>query len=214
MADGPDRIGHLVPAARAEERWDLGGRIGPGGPGTTFRGRRRQDGRTACIKILNDNGNSERRRRFFEEANALAGVSSSRVPRLIETNATGDTLKPSKDAPVLYLATDFVEGKTLAERVGNEGALPIALAVGMTVAILDALAELHPTRVHRDLPLNFFMERYTESFAVEVSAFVDAVLHDKPVPVGGYDGRVPVVMGLAAGKSHRWRRPVKLSEIG
>jgi myo-inositol 2-dehydrogenase/D-chiro-inositol 1-dehydrogenase len=68
--------------------------------------------------------------------------------------------------------------------------------------------------VRRDLPLNFFMDRYTESFANEMTAFVDAVLHDKPVLVAGIDGRVPVVMGLAAGKSHREGRPVKLSEIG
>ena len=67
--------------------------------------------------------------------------------------------------------------------------------------------------VRRDLPLNFFMDRYTESFCVELSAFVDAVLHDRPVPVTGEDARVPVVMGLAAGKSYREGRPVKLSEI-
>ncbi len=58
------------------------------------------------------------------------------------------------------------------------------------------------------------MDRYTESFATEVAAFVNAVLNDRPVPVTGEDARVPVVMGLAAGKSHRERRPVKLSEIG
>jgi myo-inositol 2-dehydrogenase/D-chiro-inositol 1-dehydrogenase len=69
------------------------------------------------------------------------------------------------------------------------------------------------TAVRRDLPLNFFMDRYTESFANEMVAFVDAVLHDKPVPVTGSDARVPVVMGLAAGKSHREGRPVKMSEI-
>jgi myo-inositol 2-dehydrogenase / D-chiro-inositol 1-dehydrogenase len=68
--------------------------------------------------------------------------------------------------------------------------------------------------VRRDLPLNFFMDRYTESFETEVIAFVDAVLHDRPVPVTGADARVPVVMGLAAGKSYREGRPVKLSEIG
>jgi myo-inositol 2-dehydrogenase / D-chiro-inositol 1-dehydrogenase len=68
--------------------------------------------------------------------------------------------------------------------------------------------------VHRDLPLNFFMDRYTESFAVEVTAFVDAVLNDKPVPVSGHDGRVPVVMGLAAGKSYREGRSVALRDIG
>jgi myo-inositol 2-dehydrogenase / D-chiro-inositol 1-dehydrogenase len=67
--------------------------------------------------------------------------------------------------------------------------------------------------VHRDLPLNFFMDRYTESFGAEVIAFVDAVLHDRPVPVGGRDARVPVVMGLAAKKSYLAGRPVKLSEV-
>ena len=68
--------------------------------------------------------------------------------------------------------------------------------------------------VRRDLPLNFFMDRYTESFATEVAAFIDAVANDKPVPVTGRDARVPVVMGLAAEKSYREGRPVKLSEIG
>jgi myo-inositol 2-dehydrogenase/D-chiro-inositol 1-dehydrogenase len=67
--------------------------------------------------------------------------------------------------------------------------------------------------IRRDLPLNFFMDRYTDSFRAEVSEFVDAVLHDKPVPVGGHDGRVPVVMALAAQKSHRENRPVRLEEI-
>ncbi len=68
--------------------------------------------------------------------------------------------------------------------------------------------------VRRDLPLNFFMERYTESFVNELRAFVKAVAEDKPTPVTGMDGRIPVVMGLAARKSHDERRPVRLSEIG
>ena len=68
--------------------------------------------------------------------------------------------------------------------------------------------------VRRDLPLNFFMDRYTESFATEVAAFVDAVANDGLVPVTGRDARFPVVMGLAAMKSYREGRPVKLSEIG
>jgi myo-inositol 2-dehydrogenase/D-chiro-inositol 1-dehydrogenase len=67
--------------------------------------------------------------------------------------------------------------------------------------------------VHRDLPLNFFMERYAESFASELAAFVAAVVDDKPTPVTGADGRVPVVMALAARKSHDERRPVRLEEI-
>lgn len=65
--------------------------------------------------------------------------------------------------------------------------------------------------VRRDLPLNFFMERYTESFATELRAFVEAVLEDKPTPVTGIDGRIPVVMALAARKSYDEHRPVQLS---
>lgn len=68
--------------------------------------------------------------------------------------------------------------------------------------------------VHRDLPMNFFMDRYTDSYANEMIAFVDAIVNDKPVPVVGNDGRVPVVMAMAGMLSIKENRPVKLSEIG
>ncbi|MFN8481839.1 MAG: inositol 2-dehydrogenase [Anaerolineae bacterium] len=67
--------------------------------------------------------------------------------------------------------------------------------------------------VHRDLPLYFFLERYAESFAREMAAFVDAALHDKPTPVTGADGRAPVVLAVAARKSVDENRPVKIGEI-
>jgi len=70
------------------------------------------------------------------------------------------------------------------------------------------------TAVRRDLPLNFFMDRYTESFASELRAFVGAVLEDKPTAVTGIDGRIPVVMGLAARRSYDEHRPVRLEEMG
>src|ERR1019366_2544561 len=65
------------------------------------------------------------------------------------------------------------------------------------------------TEVRRDLPLNFFMDRYTESFASEVRAFVQAVREDQPTRVAGIDGLVAVVMGLAARKSYDEHRPVR-----
>jgi myo-inositol 2-dehydrogenase/D-chiro-inositol 1-dehydrogenase len=69
------------------------------------------------------------------------------------------------------------------------------------------------TAVWRELPLHFFMERYTESFVNELRAFVEAVLLDRPVPVEGVDGRIAVVMGLAARKSYDEHRPVRLAEV-
>ena len=92
--------------------------------------------------------------------------------------------------------------------LGSKGAIATANNYPNAATVSDGAS------VRRDLPLNFFMDRYTESFATEMAAFVDAVLNDKPTPVTGHDGRVPVVMGLAAGKSYREGRPVKLSEMG
>jgi myo-inositol 2-dehydrogenase/D-chiro-inositol 1-dehydrogenase len=68
-------------------------------------------------------------------------------------------------------------------------------------------------RVGRDLPFHFFMDRYTESFANELRSFVDAVREDRPTAVNGMDGRIPVVMALAARKSYDERRPVRLEEV-
>jgi myo-inositol 2-dehydrogenase / D-chiro-inositol 1-dehydrogenase len=68
--------------------------------------------------------------------------------------------------------------------------------------------------VYSDLPFNFFMQRYTDSFAAEIQAFTASVLDDKPIAVTGAESRTPVVMALAAGKSSQEHRPVRLSEIG
>ncbi len=68
-------------------------------------------------------------------------------------------------------------------------------------------------RVWRDLPVHFFMERFVESYVAELQAFSKAVIEDEPVPVTGEDGRVPVVMGLAARASYDTNRPVRLEEV-
>jgi myo-inositol 2-dehydrogenase/D-chiro-inositol 1-dehydrogenase len=64
------------------------------------------------------------------------------------------------------------------------------------------------------LPLNFFLERYEKSYMNEMQEFVNALIHQREMPVGGEDGLISLKMGLAAGKSMEENRPVKLSEIG
>jgi myo-inositol 2-dehydrogenase / D-chiro-inositol 1-dehydrogenase len=63
------------------------------------------------------------------------------------------------------------------------------------------------------LPLDFFLDRYADSYLVEMTEFVDAVRNDKRPTVTGRDGRVPVLVALAAMKSMKDRRAVKISEI-
>ena len=67
--------------------------------------------------------------------------------------------------------------------------------------------------VHEAKPLHFFLERYAEAYVIEMRAFVEAVLKNQMPPVSGVDGWQPVVMGLAATRSLREGRPVKLTEI-
>lgn len=67
--------------------------------------------------------------------------------------------------------------------------------------------------IYHDKPLYFFVERYNESYFREISSFLEAVLSNNLPQVTGKDGRIPVVMGLAARKSYDENRPVKLSEV-
>ncbi|MFQ5437185.1 MAG: inositol 2-dehydrogenase, partial [Anaerolineae bacterium] len=62
-------------------------------------------------------------------------------------------------------------------------------------------------------PLYFFLERYMDSYVTEMQEFVDAVVGGKSPPVVGEDGRIPVIIGLAAQKSLQENRPVRLDEI-
>ena len=67
--------------------------------------------------------------------------------------------------------------------------------------------------VRQDLPLHFFVERYFESYVVEMRAFVQAIANGQPVPVVGNDGRAPVLLAMAGMRSLEEKRPVKLAEL-
>ncbi len=60
----------------------------------------------------------------------------------------------------------------------------------------------------------FFLDRYIPSYIEEWKAFVSYVTSGGPSPVSAADGRAPLVIGLAAWKSYRERRPVRCDEIG
>jgi myo-inositol 2-dehydrogenase/D-chiro-inositol 1-dehydrogenase len=93
------------------------------------------------------------------------------------------------------------------EVLGSRGMVSTANQYPNAATISDAGS------VRRDVPLHFFMQRYTESYLQEMAAFVDAVLHDTPVPVDGRAGRQAVVLGVAAERSYREHRPVRVDEI-
>jgi myo-inositol 2-dehydrogenase/D-chiro-inositol 1-dehydrogenase len=62
-------------------------------------------------------------------------------------------------------------------------------------------------------PTWFFLERYNNAFISEAQDFVDSILKGAPTPVGGKDGLMSVYIAIAADKSLRENRPVKLDEV-
>jgi myo-inositol 2-dehydrogenase/D-chiro-inositol 1-dehydrogenase len=94
------------------------------------------------------------------------------------------------------------------EVFGSEGVIVVANDTPHTAVYSNVEG------VHSAKPLHFFLERYTEAYVAEMKAFIEAIVGNTPPPVTGLDARIPVVMGLAAWKSYRENRPVKLSEIG
>jgi len=58
--------------------------------------------------------------------------------------------------------------------------------------------------------LFFFLERYKEAYVAEMKEFVDCVQNDKTPSVGGIDGLKSVILGLAAQKSLKEKRIVRV----
>ena len=93
------------------------------------------------------------------------------------------------------------------EVLGEKGALFAENPCPHTAIHVDSEGYHSPPLHH------FFVERYREAYIAEMEAFVEAVREGKKPPVTGMDGKVPVVIGYAAQRSHEEGRPVKLTEV-
>jgi myo-inositol 2-dehydrogenase / D-chiro-inositol 1-dehydrogenase len=78
---------------------------------------------------------------------------------------------------------------------------------GHTGGVITADGERRPPHPY------FFLERYLPSYVREWEAFVDAVKGGEDPPVSTADARAPLVIGLAAGRSLREGRPVRVKEV-
>jgi myo-inositol 2-dehydrogenase/D-chiro-inositol 1-dehydrogenase len=87
---------------------------------------------------------------------------------------------------------------------GAKGRLIAGNHTATTVELANAAA------VSADNPLHFFLERYAAAYRLELAAFVDALVNQRPMPVGAADGRRALVLAEAATESIRSGRPVSV----
>jgi WD40 repeat protein/serine/threonine protein kinase len=142
----------LVPGA-ALAAFTIMRRLGRGGMGEVFLARDTQLGRKVALKIIRPEqlGSVEARERFLFEARTTARFNH---PNIVTVYAVGE----ERGHP--YLALEYVEGQTLAQRLAQERpALHEVLRLGQVVA--EAVAEAHRHGVlHRDLkPANVLIGR-------------------------------------------------------
>tara|TARA_R110000751_G_scaffold307512_1_gene429195 strand:+ start:1661 stop:2671 length:1011 start_codon:yes stop_codon:yes gene_type:complete len=68
--------------------------------------------------------------------------------------------------------------------------------------------------IHGSLPLHFFLERYAMAYKSEMASYVASLKNGDAMEVDGTDGLRSLQIGLAAIKSLKEKRPVKIAEIG
>ncbi|KQN72577.1 inositol 2-dehydrogenase [Devosia sp. Leaf64] len=90
---------------------------------------------------------------------------------------------------------------------GSKGAVAIENQRPVSIEVANAAGYTRP-------PLHdFFMTRYTEAYAREISSFIDFVESKTPASPSGTDGLIALALADAALKSVKEGRAVKVSEI-
>ncbi|WP_433540994.1 serine/threonine-protein kinase [Streptosporangium sandarakinum] len=124
-------------------RFRVVGRVGEGGQGIVYLGES-ESGERAAIKLLHVkfSGDAIARSRFAREARAARRVSSFCTAAVIEVDVEGDTP---------YIASEYIEGRSLRETVESDGPLRGTALQRLAVGTATALTAIHHASiVHRD----------------------------------------------------------------
>jgi tetratricopeptide (TPR) repeat protein/tRNA A-37 threonylcarbamoyl transferase component Bud32 len=125
--------------------------VGAGGMGEVYRAFDTRLHRTVAIKILPHDklADADRKRRFLQEARAASALIHPNIVVLHDI---------SSDRGIDFLVMEYVQGKTLKERI-KAGALPAADVVRYGTQIASALTAAHAAGiVHRDVkPANIMV---------------------------------------------------------
>jgi serine/threonine-protein kinase len=141
-------------------KWRVLKRIGAGGFGTVYKVRDEKGGWIEALKILSVDRISgaeaeNARKRFLREAQIMKrlGTESQHIVGL-------STYEEDLEAGLIYFLMEFVEGKSLADTVLENGPLPLERTVRLALQACEALIVAHEGPdgvVHRDLKLENFM---------------------------------------------------------
>jgi serine/threonine-protein kinase len=166
--------------------------VGVGGMGGVYLAEQIDTRAPLAIKILHPDRQQKENivRRFEREAKITSAL---KHPNIVEVYDFGQD--PSNGA--IYLAMEYLDGKTLYRFVRERQYLDLHTAGEITLAILASLENAHENKIiHRDLkPGNvMIMERPGQPLLVKVLDFGIAKIYDPENSIGGAANKPPTVL--------------------
>ncbi len=129
--------------------------LGRGGMGTVYLATHLSLDRLVALKVINPEvaANTDINQRFAREARLMAKLRHPRAAMIYDTGILPDGHS--------FIVMEYVEGKTLAQVIAEQGPLPYQSAVEIAASICDVLGEAHSLGIiHRDLkPANIMLNQ-------------------------------------------------------
>jgi eukaryotic-like serine/threonine-protein kinase len=133
-------------------RYEIRSQLGAGGMGEVYLAFDTELDRRVAIKILPETLASDQQRlqRFIQEAKAASALNHPHILTIYEIGVTGTSR---------FIATEFIDGETLRQRIGVGMKLPDVLEISIQAG--SALAAAHAAGIiHRDIkPENIMVRR-------------------------------------------------------
>ena len=119
--------------------------LGKGGMGDVYLAEDQKLGRKVALKFLPPEfiQSEDRLRRFELEARAASALNHPNILTIFEIGVADGHH---------FIASEFIEGETLRDRIARLGALPIPQAVDIAIQVAAALSAAHAAKItHRDM---------------------------------------------------------------
>lgn len=146
MTDDVDtQVGDRLVGRVLDNRYRVGSRVAKGGMATVYEALDMRLDRIVALKVmhLGMGDDAEFGRRFVAEARAAAKLSHPNVVAVFDQGTDND---------ILFLAMEYVPGRTLRDVIRQQSPMPPARALNLLAPVLSALSAAHDAGiVHRDI---------------------------------------------------------------
>jgi serine/threonine protein kinase len=168
--EAPDLVGKTIAG-----RYRIVSKLGEGGMGAVYRGEQVSLKRACAVKLLRPELSTNQMilQRFNAEAQAVAKLSHPNTVNIYDFGQDADGS--------LFIAMEFIEGRSLRAAIQREGPFPPARALQIATQVAASLSDAHAHNiVHRDLkPDNVMLQdRGKQKDVVRVLDFGIAKLRD------------------------------------